>query len=164
MQPEFAKNLLKECYDKNIHTCIETCGYVNWEVFCKILEFVDLVLYDIKHMDSQTHKRLTGVSNELILHNAEKISERHIPLAITIPLIPGYNTSERNIRKTAEFVKQLKKVHEVHILPYHRLGQTKYERMGKSYGLKNLKSPKEKVVKKIKEILECYELEVYIGG
>lgn len=161
-QPKFLLELFMRCQKSVIHTTLDTCGYVSWEVLERILEYTDLVLFDIKHMDSVRHIELTGVDNKLILQNARKIIQQGKPLRIRIPLMPGCNDSEENIRATGEFAKRLG-LSEVDILPYHRLGASKYERLGMEYKLSETKSYKEEQIETIKGILKSLEIEALIA-
>ncbi|AOT69807.1 glycyl-radical enzyme activating protein [Geosporobacter ferrireducens] len=165
-QPEFTKSIIKLCRDAQIHTAIETSGYARWEVIQEILQYVDLVLYDIKHMKSSDHKQLTGVYNELILENAKKIHhDLKVPLIARVPIIPGYNDSLENIRETGEFVSsQLGKSVKVHLLPFHRLGESKNERLECRAGSFDSSPPSEVHMDKLKKIIETFGLNVQIGG
>ena len=163
-QPEFVVELLRRCKERQIHTAIETCGYAEWSILEKVLKYTDLVLYDIKEMDPVKHKEFVGVHNDLILENARKISSDLIPMVVRIPIIPGYNDSERNIEATGRFISELRRVSEVNLLPYHRFGEAKYKRLGLKYELKELKPPREENIKSIREAMESYGLEVKIGG
>ena len=161
-QPDFLKELFRQCQGYGIHTTLDTCGYVKWEVVAGVLEYVDLVYYDLKHMDAGGHKELTGVSNELILDNARRISQSGKPMVIRIPLIPGCNDSEENIRAIAEFVTTLK-VERVDIVPFHQLGSKKYERLGMTYKLGKAKPYDEDEIQAFQNILQSYGLEVSIA-
>jgi pyruvate formate lyase activating enzyme len=97
-QPAFAAHILKKCRDAGFHTALDTCGYASWTIMKEVLRHVDLVLYDFKHMNPELHRKYTGVSNELILQNAEKIHhEMSIPMG-RVTLLPGFNDSAENIR------------------------------------------------------------------
>ncbi|HZK56041.1 MAG TPA: glycyl-radical enzyme activating protein [Desulfosporosinus sp.] len=161
-QPEFALELLDRCYHRAIHTCLDTCGYTPWAVLEKILPKVELVLFDIKHMDPVKHKELTGVDNELILDNASKIKQMGIEIIIRLPLIPGYNDDERNIKATGRFMK-LRGLDRVDILPYHRLGVNKYNALGEEYPLAELPSLEKDNINKTVKILESYGLKVNVA-
>jgi len=161
-QPDFLLQLFKKCQECGIHTTLDTCGYVSWEVLEPILEHVDLVLFDIKHMDPVKHKELTGVSNELILDNAMKIARKEKPMIIRVPLIPGYNDSVENIKALGEFVRELG-LSRVDLLPYHQLGENKYQKLGIDYKLVGAKPYTDSQVQAIQEILGSYKLEVTIG-
>ena len=130
-QPEFAISILRRCKDAGIHVVVDTCGHADWQIAKEVLRHADLVLYDLKHMDAEKHKQMTGVSNELILDNARRIChELAIPMLVRLPLIPGYNDAEENIKATAQFVStELHKNIKLYLLPYHKLGATKFERL-----------------------------------
>ena len=101
---------------------------------------MNLILYDIKHMDPVKHKQATGNSNKLILSNLKKLSRSIVPIVIRMPLIPKFNTDENNITQTATFVASLQNVCEVNLLPFHQLGKDKYFNLGKKYSLEHLKA------------------------
>jgi len=148
----FISSFLEECRAVNISTAIETCGYAKWENFKAIVKFSDLVFFDIKHMDSAIHKKLTGKSNKLILQNLKNASSI-APVIIRIPIIPGYNDSKENITDTARFVRKLKKFKRIELLPYHSLGVNKYKWTGKTYEPGDLSSLEGSNLQKLKEIL-----------
>lgn len=166
VQWEFTLDLLKKCKAKRLHTCLETEGYARWERLAVLLPYVDLMLYDIKHMDMTKHAEGTGVSNELILDNLRKIASEGIPLILRTPIVPDYNDSEENIRATAEFIRDHLKpaVRQVQLLPYHRLASQKYESLGREYRLKSLPGPKRKDIEPLAEIMRSYGLPVIIGA
>jgi len=165
-QPEFAIALLKLCKDAGINTALDTSGYARWETLKRVLEYVDLVLYDFKHMDPVEHKKCTGVSNDLILDNARKIHhELSITILVRVPIIPGYNDSVENIEATARFIaKELDKSIKVHLLPYHRLGEVKYERLERPGKPFSTEPPSEERMSELKKIVESFGLTVFIGG
>ena len=160
-QPVFLKSLLTRCQEAGLHTALDTCGYVDWKTMEEALEHVDLVLYDIKHMDSEEHRRLTGVGNELILGNLEKMAKSK-SIWVRIPLIPDYNDSEENIRATGEFLSRIG-IQKVDVAPYHQLGMGKYERLGLVYALTDLAACSEEQTEKTKRVLESYGLEVSLA-
>ena len=135
-QPEFTKALLEQAQRLGIHTALDTSGYASWEILSKVLEHVDLILYDLKHMDSETHERLTGVSNELILENLAKIDAIGKPVWIRIPLIPGLNDDEPHFHRFGEYLNGFNHIERVDILRYHRLAESKYEQAGMTYKLR----------------------------
>ena len=139
MQHEFLLSCLKACRDAGIDTALlDTCGHVKWSVLEEMLPRVDLFLYDIKHMDSARHKEFTGVGNELILDNLLKISQRRKPVWVRIPLIPGYNDSEDNLREVAEFVRPMEAVEKITLLPYNVVTGAKYQSSGEKYRLEDV--------------------------
>ena len=161
-QPDFLKELFRQCQSYGIHTTLDTCGCVKWKVMAGILDYVDLVYYDLKHMDTVRHRELTGVGNELLLDNAKRISQGGKPIVIRIPLIPGYNDSEENVRAMAEFVTGIKVV-RVDIIPFHQLGRKKYERLGMTYKLGEAKPYEEETIQAFKDAFQSYGLEVSIA-
>ena len=165
-QPAFSIDILKRCRSAGIHTAIETCGFARWDTLKAILEYTDLVLYDIKHMDPGRHKQYTAVSNKLILDNAKKIRmELNLPMHARLPIIPGYNDSSENLNAAARFIaRELGNEVQVHLLPYHRLGETKYERMEKPGGCVRIAPPGDERMKELKKIFEALGLTVIIGG
>lgn len=129
-QPEFALAILRECKTLGLNTAIETCGYASWQVLQSLLEYVDLVLFDIKHVDTVRHQAGTGMNNDIILENAGKIAALK-PMKVRVPLIPGFNDSEQDIRAIAAFVGTLPNRIEMDLLAYNPLGEGKYEHLGK---------------------------------
>jgi len=154
MQPEFCIAVLAECKKANMHTALDTSGFVKTEILTEILKYVDLVLYDIKHTDPEKHKKYTGVSNELILYNLQHINNMEIPIEIRIPTIPNINDSEENFSEVAKLVNNLNSIERVRLLPYHRLGEGKYERLGMEYKLKGLESPNKARMEELVEMLK----------
>lgn len=130
-QPEFLLELIDAL--KPVHIAIETSGYAQEEVFRKIIDNVDLVIMDAKHMNSMVHKAVTGVGNELILANLRYLSDSEKEFCIRIPLIPGINDTKENMEMTAEFLKDAKRLVRVELLPYHRTAGAKYSMLGKEY-------------------------------
>lgn len=130
LQPEFAREVLKQCKQEGLHTALETCGLCSWEVMQSLLEYTDLVLYDIKHIDASSHKAGTGHKNDIILENARKIA-REKSIKIRVPLIPEYNDSTETIRGIAAFVRALPDHVDMELLPYNPLGEGKSERLGR---------------------------------
>ncbi|MBI5031596.1 MAG: glycyl-radical enzyme activating protein [Chloroflexi bacterium] len=165
-QPQFAIRLLQLCHDAAIHTTIDTCGYATWESTRRVLEHVDLVLYDFKHMDPSEHKKLTGVSNDLILDNAKKIrKELNLPMLARVPIAPGLNDSVENIQATARFIAtELDDSVKVHLLPYHRLGEAKYDRLEKQSQSVAIQPPSDEHVLELQKIVESFGLSVVVGG
>jgi pyruvate formate lyase activating enzyme len=164
--PEFTTSLLRLCKKAGIHTALDTCGYAKWEIMKQILQHVDLVLYDLKHMDPAAHQLYTGVSNEVILGNARRIcQELHIPVSARVPVIPGFNDSMENIEATGRFIAaELGTSTGVHLLPYHKLGEMKYQRLEKPGNPASITPPDEKYIMELKEVFESFGLKVHEGG
>jgi pyruvate formate lyase activating enzyme len=163
MQPSFVEDLLSAAKKRKINTALETCGQVQWPILKRLLKFTDLVLYDIKAMDESLHKKLVGTSNSLILNNAVKTAQ-YRPVIVRVPVVPRMNDSEENIRAVATFARKLKGVREIHLLAYHRLGESKYPRLSASYELRGLAPPTEASMEGLKNVASSYGLMVTIGG
>ena len=165
-QPDFAAELLRRYKhdEKGRHTAVETCGFVDWAVFERLAADVDLFLYDLKHMDPLEHQRLTGVDNRLILENARRLAQAGRSLVMRLPLIPGVNDSVQNLEATADFVAALPGVRRIDLLPYHRLGEPKYRRLGKAYALEGAPALGGGPAARAAGILEAKGLEVTVGG
>ena len=164
MQHEFVTAFLKRCKQIYIHTAMESCGYVKWEYLEKLLEHLDLVYFDIKHMDPLVHKELTGVSNELILENIKKASALR-PVIIRIPVATGLNDSDENILATARFATGLgSNLQRIEILPYHKFGTHLYDQLGIEYKLKDVDPPSDERMEKLKELIESCGIKAQIGG
>lgn len=134
-QPEFSAEILRLCQAKGIHTAIQTSGQASAKSLQQVLPYLDLVIFDIKHLDNEIHKKLTGVPNEQILTNLSYINSTGTPIVIQVPLIPGLNDSEDNLDNLAKLVKSLSSVVGLSLLSYHTLGLTKYRSTGREYAL-----------------------------
>lgn len=138
----FTLALAKACHREGFTVALDTTGFAPTQQYLEILPYVDLFLYDLKHMDSHHHKMLTGVPNELIRENARVLAEAGARFQFRFPMIPKLNATEENIRATAEFCAELKaNVDVVQLLPYHKLGKLKYDRLGLKYRLTNVEPP-----------------------
>lgn len=163
-QSEFAYALLRAAKESAINTAVETTGFAKWETIEKLLPFIDTVLMDIKHINSEKHKEFTTKPNELILENAKKIAENAKKLIIRVPVIPSFNDTEAEIGEIAKFASSLKGVNEINLLPYHSFGRDKYEGLGRKYMMGDLPSPTDQQMQKLKTVAESYGLKCKIGG
>lgn len=164
-QAGFVARLLSICRQEGIHTAIETCGLTPWKTMSKVLKHTDLLLMDIKHMDSQKHKEHTGVGNERILDNARRAADTVGAMIVRLPLIPDFNDDADNIHALGSFVaEKLSAAQWIDVLPYHSTGESKSKRLGKSYGLTGLEPQSPELVGTVREILVSYGLKVRIGG
>jgi len=161
VQPEFTREVLKACKERGIHTVLDTSGYGRWEDLNEILKYVDLTLYDIKHMDPLKHKAYTGVSNELILENVRRMGQKKMPIVIRLPIIPGINDSEKNINDLIGLIEEVSPL-RVDLLPYHRLGVSKYRMLGREYGLQGLEPPNREHLNHIRNLLISHKVEVQV--
>ena len=132
-QPIFLLELLSACRSRAVHIALDTSGFSPWSILEKVHPQIDLFLYDLKMMDSLRHRQWTGVPNEGILSNLRSLSELGSEIVVRIPLVPGINDDERNLRQTGEFLAALPKVPRVELLPYHNLAEGKYTGLGREY-------------------------------
>ena len=138
-QPEAAINLLQACKQEGLHTAIETCGYTKKETILRFAEYVDLFLFDLKHIDPDRHFELTGVRNEMILENLEELLMKRNHVKVRMPMLKGINDSEAEIRGVIEFLRpfrEFKNFEGIDLLPYHTLGVNKYVQLGMDYPIK----------------------------
>ncbi|MEG6617012.1 choline TMA-lyase-activating enzyme, partial [Peptococcaceae bacterium 1198_IL3148] len=164
-QPEFATNLLTECKRLGIHTAIETSGYAKLDNLLLMAQFIDLFLYDLKHIDSERHYELTEVPNERILDNLTELIHRGYHVKVRMPLIRGLNDSEETIRRTLEFLqtfKYYKNFLGIDLLPYHKLGINKYKQLDMQYAITEDLSFKAEELNKIEEFIKGYDLKVEV--
>ena len=163
--PDFTEALLIEAKARGVHTAVESCCFAKRETVEQVFRHVDLGLLDIKHMDSATHRELTGVDNTQILDNIRFVYHQlHVPIAIRVPTIPGYTDSEENIAAIAAFTRQeLGAEVPVHLLPYHRLGESKNASLGKEMDM-SIEVPSDEHMQHLKALVESYGLTAQVGG
>jgi pyruvate formate lyase activating enzyme len=165
MQAEGLLQLLRACKMQGIHTTVDTSGYANKEQFEDILDLTDLFLYDLKNMDGDLHRRHTGVDNSLILSNADYLLEAGAALIFRIPVIPGINTSGSEMEALISFLEErAQKLQELHLLPYHRIAENKYQRLQMKQHMEEVAEPDEQYMRQIKEKFEKTGLDIIIGG
>lgn len=163
-QPEFGLALLRSAHDNGINTAIETTVAMPYEVVEEFAKNLDYILMDIKHMDSAKHKEFTTQPNERILENAAKVSKIAKNLTVRVPVIPGFNDTEKEILDIAKFAKSLDRVTQIHLLPYHRLGYDKYIGLGRNYSMGEVKTPSKEQMQLLMKAAQSTGLEVVIGG
>jgi pyruvate formate lyase activating enzyme len=164
LNPDFTMKLLRALKEEGINVGIDTCGYVPWKNIEEMLPYIDFFLWDIKHMDPEKHREFTGVSNELILSNIRSVSEKNIPIYIRVPVIPGYNDSEENIRAICEFAQGLSSVVEIHLIPLHHLGKSRYDSLDRVYPINDIPLIPDNVLQDLKQLVESYGLKCSIQG
>jgi pyruvate formate lyase activating enzyme len=162
-QTEFTAAFLKKCRENYIHTAIDTCGYTVNDEGLRILENADLLLFDLKGIDADDHKRNTGVSNEKILANLKHLDAMGKSIIIRVPLVPGCTDSDVNVQDMADFLSNLKSVERVDLMGYHEFGTVKYLQLGREYKL-NANALSDERLNDIKTIFEQHGLDVQIGG
>ena len=154
LQVKFLKELFKKLKTEGIHTCVDTSGIVAiTDDIKELLQYTDLVLLDIKHIDDEKCKKLVGVSNKRELEFAQYLSDNNIKIWIRQVLVPGYTDDEEDLKKLKKFIKSLKTVDNVQILPYHSMGKFKWEKLGNEYELEDVRDANQDDVDRVKKIL-----------
>ncbi len=154
--PDFSAETLELCQKDNIHTAIETSLYTDYKNLKKVAEYCDLIMCDIKHMNSDKHKEGTGVPNELILENLEKLNREYKgDIVVRVALIPGYNDSDENISATVRFLDPLKQVKGLDLLPFNVFPVAKYNALGDEWDkYKGLKTQSDEYIDKLCKLVQ----------
>lgn len=160
VQKEMLDALSLKLYDLGYSLDIETCGYFDFDEMLTILKRMDLIFMDLKHMDSEKHKKFTGVPNEKILENMKRLGETGAKIVIRIPVIEGVNADEENIRNSGEFVKQYLPNARMELLPYHKFGFGKYQALGLELPTSHFETPTEQKMEQLKQILKEIGIEL----
>jgi pyruvate formate lyase activating enzyme len=164
LQAGFVARLLKACQERHLHTALETSGFGSRRHLAELLEHVDLVYFDIKHMDPVRHQVLTGVPNRPILENvgAAISADRRYEVIIRITTIPGFNDSDDNVSATARFAADLG-CEKIELLPFHRLGAGKYAQYGMEYRLAGVEPPSNERMERLRLLVEGFGLKEMTG-
>jgi len=151
LQFDFLRQALIACQKRDIDTAIETCGFAPWGYYQSIIPYNRRFFFDLKHMNSEIHKKLTAVDNKCILENLKKLAvkERTYELWVRFPLIPGLNDDDENLSQMVQWLSSLESIDGVDILPFHQLGRGKYGILGKDYLLSEIKAPDEAAVQRV---------------
>lgn len=164
MQPEFLFSVLNLCQAAGIHTTIETCGYASPVTFKSALLNTDYLLFDVKHCDPTFHLRYTGKSNKLILRNLQFAAASGAHLLVRMPLVPYINDNEDNIKATAELIKSLgSTVEGIELMPYHRLGLSKYEALGRQYAMQHITAIEMSKVEHVQRLFKTLKISCSIS-
>lgn len=170
MQPDFLLELLRACRSQEIHTALDTSGYAAWETIDRVRPYVDLFLYDIKCIDDDLHRKVTGVSNTRILNNLRALAGHGHRINLRVPLVPGINADEASIDAIGDLAASLQTLSvgqpgiQVDLLPYHHAAAGKYERLQMPYLLPDTLTPSNEVVDALANRLRERGLSVSIGG
>ncbi len=151
LQIDFLLELLKICKEEKIHTAVDTAGHIPWADFEKIIPYTDLFLYDIKSMDTCIHKKYVGVGNELILDNLARLLKSNASVCVRVPVIPAVNDTEEEMQKIRLFFEENGHPESFELMPYHAMGEGKYEALGKS--LVKFSVPDDKKIERLKRII-----------
>ena len=162
-QADFGAALLYACHCQGVNTAMETCGYTGFPLLAGMAQHVDQILYDLKHMDREAHRRLTGVPNDLILRNLKRLDAQSNAVVVRVPVIPGFNDSRENLMATAAFVATLSSVRAIELLPYHNYGSGKYRHCGRVYELCDFTIPDRDRLQELSTIVEAAGIPCRVG-
>jgi pyruvate formate lyase activating enzyme len=163
-QPAFLDALLTACHHREIHVALDTSGFAPAAVVDRILPRLQLVLFDLKIMDTDRHRRYTGVSNRIILKNLKRIAGSGTPMRLRLPLIPGMTDDDANLTDIVRFAGSLETLDGIDLLPFHRIGEEKYRRLGLVDNMAGTAPPSPLRVAEIKDIFEREGFVVTLGG
>ena len=164
LQIDFAKQLLSKCHQAYIHTAIETCGNIPWKNFEDVISYLDWIFFDLKHINSEEHRKATHAGNTLILENARLLSkEFEGRLVFRLPVIPGFNDSKEHIDSIISFIKETGR-DEINLLPLHHLGREKYQLLDKEYCGGKYPAPSDEILRNIREVFTTSGIKCYIGS
>ncbi len=161
-QSDFVADLLEACKKKGLHTALDTTGYSSWEKILPVVNLVDLVLFDIKHLDPQRHKTLTGVDNALILENLKRIAHMK-KIWLRMPVMAGINDSDEYIHQVADLAKKIN-VEKISLLPYHEGGKSKSTQLGRIYAYSEGKAPSDERMLRLKDLIAAEGINASIGS
>lgn len=161
-QPEFAQNILESCKREGYDTAVETSFFAPWDTVSSLLPYINTAFVDLKLMDDQLHRQYCGVSNEQILSNllATNKAEGGFRLIVRTPIIPGVNDAAEELHRIGAFCETLTRLDHIQLLPYHRLGTSTYQKLGRPYLLANTPTPTEEQMEAHRSILRTYRLNV----
>jgi pyruvate formate lyase activating enzyme len=163
MQPKFSFNFLLACHQQGIHTALETSGYTRREVLSQMVKVTDLILYDIKLLDSTLHRYYTGVPNEAILENLRHIASMDQAIQVRVPCIPGINDSKEHVQSIAKFMNEIG-LQRIALLPYNVSAGAKYQWLGRPFPLSNTSTQSDNYLTALSDICVKEGLQVQIGG
>lgn len=164
VQAPFVTEVLRRLRHEGVHTALDTCGFSPWPYLRDAAAYADLVLYDIKLIDSVRHEAATGVGNERILDNLRTLAEVHDNIWVRIPVIPGINDDDENLAATAAYLRTIPRIRQVNLLPYHPSGEAKFARLGKPYALHGTATPAPDQLDAIADRFRDHGLVATIGG
>jgi pyruvate formate lyase activating enzyme len=160
----FLQACLEVCGERGYHRTVDTSGFAPREAILAVAALTDLFLYDLKLMDDTRHQEYVGVGNRIILENLQALSNAGSQIWIRLPLIPGINDHDQNLDATAAFVASLPGTHPVQLLPYHKIGTDKYQRLAMTYGMNGIEQPHGEYMKSRADRLAAHGLDVRVGG
>ena len=162
LHPAFINALFAKLKANGIHTAVDTCGNVPWDSFAKVLPVTDLFLYDIKHIDPEAHKKLTGADNRRILENLQKLSDAGAKIEIRMPLVPQSNADEKTLCGIGAFLQNLN-ITRMKVLPYHSMARSKYTALGMHDTMPEVLSPTDGELENAVALLQRYGINAVSG-
>lgn len=160
LQAEFCAELFSRLRGEGIHCAVDTCGEIPWEAFETVLSRTDLFLYDLKQMEPEKHRRCTGVSNQRILANLQRLSETGKPIEIRMPVVSGFNDAEADFAAAGAFLSGLRNICGVRLLAYHSFARSKYDSVGHADTMPEVETPSGGHLRRLAEILRGYGVAV----
>lgn len=159
LQKEFLLEMLKLCKAEGIHTCIDTAGYVDGD-FSEILKYTDLVLFDVKHFEEEKYRELVRGDIKKGINFLKQVEEAGVPIWIRHVVVPGLTDGEEHMAQLGEVIKKINNVDKIELLPFHQLGENKYDGLGIEYPLKGVKPMDKEKVKEYEAVLKMAEEEM----
>ena len=159
LQPDFLAEILRRCRENDIHTAVESCAFVDWSAFEAVLPYVQLWFCDVKTLDVEKHRLGTGVDNDRILENIERLVKTGAQICIRMPLIPGYNDAPEDVRALGRYVHDVLglQYENIELLKYNNLGENKHKRMGEE-SLQTLQPQTQEYIDELYAVLKaCFE-------
>lgn len=163
LQADFVKELFLRCKDYNINTAIETCGYVSWDAFEKVVPLTDYIIMDIKHVNKKNFFDGTGGDSKIVMDNFEKLLDMGKQIEVRIPLIPNFNSDFLSFQQICTYLKKCN-VKNITILPFHKLAKEKYNSLGRKYAYKDTSILSDEYLEKIKKIALSYGIKSCFFG
>ena len=164
MHSGFLLKMLRECGKRDLHRTVDTTGFADTKTLLEVAKQTDLFLYDLKLINSEKHKKWTGVNNQLILKNLKVLAESGANINIRIPLINNVNTDKDELTKMAQFISELPGEQAINLLPYHNIAKNKYNKLGAVYNEFDMTEPSEIEQNRAVEIFRKFGIEAEIGG
>jgi len=160
LQPEFVREIFRRCQELGIHTALDTSGFPDFNASIPVLDYVDLVLLDIKSFNAEIYHKVTSVAIEPTLKFARHLNKIKKPTWIRFVLVPNLTDDAENVEGLAKFVSTLNCVEKVEVLPFHKMGEYKWEQIGYEYQLKNTESPTPEIIESVMNTFRKYGLKV----
>ena len=163
LQHDFSQAVLDRCKTEGLHTAIETAANCRWIDLVGLLPVTDLIMIDIKHLNFYKHRKVTGVSSKLVLENAQRLAQINKPIIVRIPIVPTVNDTPEEIEAIVQFVGVFQNLQYLELLPFHRLGESKYHSLGLNYQASHLKTPTKKKMSELAGRAKESGIKVRIG-